>query len=178
MRPCIGKSLLFKTVDLHGILFKLLTHMRSWSGKSLLFKKVTRDLSVDKVCYLNYWHMRPCKWKKCVIWTADTHKTMQWIRSIIWTADKETLQWKVLSALLTLMRPCTGKNVIKLLIYMTPCRRKSVLSGPGCSKLTTLLVNVSLKFQTLISDICQYFLLKQDLSQRQDSSPDSILPIT
>ena len=35
------------------------------------------------------------------------------------------------------------------------------ISGPGCSKLTTSLVNVSLKFQTLISRICQYFLLKK-----------------
>ena len=35
------------------------------------------------------------------------------------------------------------------------------LTGPGCSKLTTSLVNVSLKFQTLISEICQYFLLKK-----------------
>ena len=35
------------------------------------------------------------------------------------------------------------------------------LAGPGCSKLTTSLVNVSLKFQTLISEICQYFLLKK-----------------
>ena len=34
-------------------------------------------------------------------------------------------------------------------------------SGPGCSKLTTSLVNDSLKFQTLISQICQYFLLKK-----------------
>ena len=33
--------------------------------------------------------------------------------------------------------------------------------GPGCSKLTTSLVNVSLKFQTLISEIWQYFLLKK-----------------
>ena len=33
-------------------------------------------------------------------------------------------------------------------------------SGPGCSKLTMSLVNVSLKFQTLISEIIQYFLLK------------------
>ena len=32
--------------------------------------------------------------------------------------------------------------------------------GSGCSKLTTLLVNISLKFQTLISNIHQYFLLK------------------
>ena len=33
--------------------------------------------------------------------------------------------------------------------------------GPGCSKLTTSLVNVSLNFQKLISQICQYFLLKK-----------------
>ena len=32
--------------------------------------------------------------------------------------------------------------------------------GPGCSKLTTSLVNEPLKFQTLISQIRQYFLLK------------------
>ena len=32
---------------------------------------------------------------------------------------------------------------------------------PVCSKLTTSLVNVSLKFQTIISEICQYFLLKK-----------------
>ena len=32
--------------------------------------------------------------------------------------------------------------------------------GPGCSKLTTSLVNISLNFQKLISLICQYFLLK------------------
>ena len=33
-------------------------------------------------------------------------------------------------------------------------------SGPICSKLTMSLVNVLLKFQMLISEICQYFLLK------------------
>ena len=32
--------------------------------------------------------------------------------------------------------------------------------GPGCSKLTTSLVNVSLKFEMFISEIRQYFLLK------------------
>ena len=31
------------------------------------------------------------------------------------------------------------------------------ISGPGCSKLTTSLVNVSLKFQMLISNMRQYF---------------------
>ena len=37
-------------------------------------------------------------------------------------------------------------------IHLAPC---------SCSKLMMLLVNVSLKFQTLISEICQYFLLKK-----------------
>ena len=35
------------------------------------------------------------------------------------------------------------------------------ISGPSCSKLTTSLVNVSLKFQTLILQIHCYFLLKK-----------------
>ena len=35
------------------------------------------------------------------------------------------------------------------------------ISRPGCSKLMTSLVNDSLKFQTLISQIGQYFLLKK-----------------
>ena len=34
-------------------------------------------------------------------------------------------------------------------------------SGPGCSKLTTSLVNVWLNFQTLISEKCQNFLVKK-----------------
>ena len=33
-------------------------------------------------------------------------------------------------------------------------------SGPGCSKLTMSLVNISLKFKMFISEIRQYFLLK------------------
>ena len=41
------------------------------------------------------------------------------------------------------------------------CRDKEKKTGPGCSKLTTSLVNDSLKFQTLISQICQYFLSKK-----------------
>ena len=50
------------------------------------------------------------------------------------------------------------------LICMRLAAKISVLdwcTGPGCSKLTTSLVNVSLKFQTLISQKCQYFLLKK-----------------
>ena len=33
--------------------------------------------------------------------------------------------------------------------------------GPGCSKLTTSLVNVSLNFQKLISQMCPYFFVKK-----------------
>ena len=40
-------------------------------------------------------------------------------------------------------------------------RKKHYFSGPSCSKLTTSLVNVSLNFEKLISQICQYFLLKK-----------------
>ena len=40
-------------------------------------------------------------------------------------------------------------------------RRTDKSPGPGCSKLTTLLVNVSLTFQMLISEIRHYFLLKK-----------------
>ena len=45
-------------------------------------------------------------------------------------------------------------------------------SGPGCSKLTMSIVNDSLKFQTLISQICQYFLSKkcEKLLQRKSVS--------
>ena len=48
--------------------------------------------------------------------------------------------------------------------YGTPLMKSYkcyVTAGPGCSKLTTSLVNVSLKFQTVISLIRQYFLLKK-----------------
>ena len=38
---------------------------------------------------------------------------------------------------------------------------KFATSGPGCSKLTTSLVNETLKFQTLISQICQYFFVEK-----------------
>ena len=41
-----------------------------------------------------------------------------------------------------------------------PVHVKYYRAGPGCSKLTTSLVNISLKFQTVISQKRQYFLLK------------------
>ena len=51
------------------------------------------------------------------------------------------------------------------------------LPGPGCSKLTTLLVNISLKFQMLISQNCQYFLMKKAsviFSTRGPIGPESL----
>ena len=39
--------------------------------------------------------------------------------------------------------------------------RPICLPGPGCSKLTTSLVNASLNFQTVQTEICQYFLLNK-----------------
>ena len=34
-------------------------------------------------------------------------------------------------------------------------------TGPGCSKLTISLVNILLKFPSLMSNICQYFVFKK-----------------
>ena len=48
---------------------------------------------------------------------------------------------------------CKLTNSVVFIIYLN--------SGPGCSKLTTPLVNVSLKFQMSIWEICQYFLLEK-----------------
>ena len=52
-----------------------------------------------------------------------------------------------LFAMVTVMRSTLLENV--------------TYSRAGCSKLTTSLVNVSLKFQMLISQIFQYFLLEK-----------------
>ena len=59
-------------------------------------------------------------------------------------------------------------SLLPLLIWSAgyPCLRVPTVlldelrPGPSCSKLTTSLVNVSLKFPKLISEICRYFLLK------------------
>ena len=51
-------------------------------------------------------------------------------------------------------KPCMISilSLLQLLIWST---------GPSCSKLKTSLVNVSLKFQTFISEIILYFWLKK-----------------
>ena len=51
--------------------------------------------------------------------------------------------------------------VTKRILHLEVCEWFILISEPGCSKLTTSLVNVLLKLQTLISNICQYFLLKK-----------------
>ena len=51
-----------------------------------------------------------------------------------------------------------NKESQKLFLFVKMAEKKT---GPGCSKLTMWLVNVSLNFQKLISQICQYFLLKK-----------------
>ena len=49
------------------------------------------------------------------------------------------------------------KNYHRIILKLhVPCS-----SGPGCSKLTMSLVNVSLKFQMLLSEIHKYFLFKK-----------------
>ena len=56
---------------------------------------------------------------------------------------------------------CIEENRKKLQSYKI--HQIFFISGSGCSKLTTSLVNVSLKFQTLISKIHPYFYRKKKL---------------
>ena len=49
----------------------------------------------------------------------------------------------------------------KEVMMMNNCSNNFNYPGAGCSKLTTSLVKVSLKFQTLISEVIQYFLLRE-----------------
>ena len=50
---------------------------------------------------------------------------------------------------------------IRVKVIQRLCIKSNLRPGPSCSKLTTSLVNVSLKFQTLILQIHCYFLLKK-----------------
>ena len=57
-------------------------------------------------------------------------------------------------------------KTLKLVQAMACLHNQSPLrwkSGPNCSKLTTLLVDVFLKFQMLISNICQYFFVEKNV---------------
>ena len=51
-------------------------------------------------------------------------------------------------------------KIVKFGKYEILTSRTKQTSGPGCSKLTTSLVSVLLKFHALISEIHHYFLLK------------------
>ena len=54
----------------------------------------------------------------------------------------------------------TDTDVNKIALPLHSNCQQIQTSGPGCSKQMTSLVNVSIKFQMLISEICQYLLLK------------------
>ena len=58
-------------------------------------------------------------------------------------------------------RNCTCYNSLHKLWQACTISYICCRTGPSFSKLTTSLVNVSLKFQTLISQMYQYFLLKK-----------------
>ena len=58
-------------------------------------------------------------------------------------------------------RNSTDVGILYHILFPTSVTASIMISGPSCSKLTTSLVNVSLKFQMLISEIYQYFLLKK-----------------
>ena len=66
---------------------------------------------------------------------------------------------------------CKCPWAVVVMLSLTP-NPDNYSSGPGCSKLMTSLVNVSLKFQTLLSHISQYLLLKkcEKLLQYKSSS--------
>ena len=51
----------------------------------------------------------------------------------------------------------TSPGSVHVHLKMNSAQLSDQTAGPGCSKLTTLLVNGTLKFPTLISQICQYF---------------------
>ena len=61
---------------------------------------------------------------------------------------------------MTLSTPYS-KNILSIMILLVAVHVYWIRTGPGCSKLTTSLVNVSLKFQTLISEKYQNFSLKK-----------------
>ena len=63
--------------------------------------------------------------------------------------------FKIVSTCMLLIFPCGQYQRVVVVIFSFS------RSGPSCSKLTTSLVNVSLKFQTLILQIHCYFLLKK-----------------
>ena len=78
----------------------------------------------------------------------------------LYQKEKKLYQLSKISVLLWIYK--TSILTVKKLIIRTHILGSyQIGSGPRCAKLTTSLVNVSLKFQTLISNICKYCLLKK-----------------
>ena len=82
----------------------------------------------------------------------DLHRPIGLLHSIYLGQPHSHLLGKELTSVVRLS--CLALCVVFLVI---PCH---LGHGPGCSKLTMSLVNVSLNFQTFISNICQYFCWK------------------
>ena len=72
---------------------------------------------------------------------------------------ENTMPEALLSALVGMSPTYTNRRVFKCIPNLV-CDCMSFPTVPGCPKLTSL-VNVSLKFQTLISQICHYFLFRK-----------------
>ena len=54
-----------------------------------------------------------------------------------------------------------GLHCLMIGTFILDETKEKKISGPSCSKLTMSLVNASLRFQNVISNICQYFLLRE-----------------
>ena len=87
----------------------------------------------------------------------NVHNISEWVNSSLAPHQQLVMSYGLKSHLKTVTSYWCVTDVIEITISAKVLRTP----GPGCSKLTTSLVNVSLKFQTLISQICQYFLLKK-----------------
>ena len=146
------------TCTLFNNILKGLIHKRSWC-RTLVVYVVTRILLANE----QNLNQQPSgkQYLLRVYRATDAMKTRvaffhpalcQRCKKHSWMKMYRSVAGILLSPLVTVT--CSHHITVKL--YMLLCK-----AGPGCSKLMTSLVNVSLKFQTLISNICQYFLLKK-----------------
>ena len=120
------------------------------------------DISVLLICVASK------AWKS----KGEDFMKIQYFYEGIWTVVKITnhlLFFKQLKAHQGYCKHCTLRSAYTLCVFpavfcKTPpptSKAERTSPGPYCSKPAMSLVYVSLKFQTFISEICQYFLLKK-----------------
>ena len=123
------------------------------------------------------WLIQRCRnWQSNIFGHKASWKVFQWVpfilqerlASVYQELGDESLSpvpFKILiehPLIQDIIQACTSyKALVSLFSVHNTIWTSDQHSGPDCSKLTTSLVNVSLKFQTLLSNICQYFLLKK-----------------